>query len=413
MSVVGNEGRPAVSGLRSFGFVTNGAGHFFVDMCQGGLPLVIPFLLTRLDLSYSLAGLIITVAYITSSMTQPLFGVLRSAVWRRMALLAGVPLACGGLILAAHAPWYWLLLAMVVMASAGTAMYHPSGTERVHMVLEEREVTRGMSAFVLCGTFGFTTGSMIFSPLLAAFGVHATLLLLLPLVAMPLLLWRSLRQGHAASHAQVKPRPPAGIVLRKMWLPVLVMALRQWSVAGFLVLIPLYFTLERGRSELIGGWMIFAYQLGINVGTFLCGALAERLGFKPMTVGGLVLAVPLLAAFPYVGDWAAAGMLFGAGVLFAFPMLGIVMIGQTVMDGNKALSASLTMGLGVGLGGIASGTLGVVADHFSMHTALLCAALLPLVAAFVGLALPKAGKKPADESAAAEPVAQAGSESGN
>ncbi|HNW42047.1 MAG TPA: hypothetical protein PKN08_09130, partial [Opitutaceae bacterium] len=74
-----------------------GSGHFIVDLCQGVLPLTLPFLLTRLRLDYMQASLVVSTAYVTSSITQPAFGLLRWPWGRRATLWLGVPLACAGL----------------------------------------------------------------------------------------------------------------------------------------------------------------------------------------------------------------------------------------------------------------------------------------------------------------------------
>src|ERR1700753_729728 len=70
------------------------AGHFIVDMCQGTVPVMLPFLLTRMHLSYAQAGLVVTAAYLTSSVTQPLFGLIKVPLVQRFAMPVGVLLAC-------------------------------------------------------------------------------------------------------------------------------------------------------------------------------------------------------------------------------------------------------------------------------------------------------------------------------
>ena len=51
-------------------------GHMVVDIYQGALPAILPFLKDRLDLSYAVTGAILMVSSFASSMIQPLFGFL-------------------------------------------------------------------------------------------------------------------------------------------------------------------------------------------------------------------------------------------------------------------------------------------------------------------------------------------------
>jgi len=51
-------------------------GHCVVDIYQGALPAVLPFLKDELGLTYTVAGIILIMANITSSILQPVFGFL-------------------------------------------------------------------------------------------------------------------------------------------------------------------------------------------------------------------------------------------------------------------------------------------------------------------------------------------------
>src|SRR5208283_5870244 len=51
-------------------------GHLVVDIYQGALPAILPFLKVKLSLSYTMTGVIMMAANVTSSVIQPLFGYL-------------------------------------------------------------------------------------------------------------------------------------------------------------------------------------------------------------------------------------------------------------------------------------------------------------------------------------------------
>jgi MFS transporter, FSR family, fosmidomycin resistance protein len=103
------------------------AGHFATDFSNGALPALLPFLVTRFDLSYTAVGALMLVSALSSSIVQPLFGLWsdrRGAIWL---LPAGVVLAGGGMALAAASSEYWLCLVFVAISGLGTAAYHPEG----------------------------------------------------------------------------------------------------------------------------------------------------------------------------------------------------------------------------------------------------------------------------------------------
>src|SRR5262249_13026868 len=61
-------------------------GHLVVDMNQGAIPPLLPFLRTAFGLSYAASGVILLVASVTSSVVQPVFGYLADRAPRRWLL---------------------------------------------------------------------------------------------------------------------------------------------------------------------------------------------------------------------------------------------------------------------------------------------------------------------------------------
>ncbi|HJJ39587.1 MAG TPA: MFS transporter, partial [Methanocorpusculum sp.] len=51
------------------------AGHFIIDLYTPILPIILPFLIEGMGISYFLAGLVVTVFNVVSSITQPFVGI--------------------------------------------------------------------------------------------------------------------------------------------------------------------------------------------------------------------------------------------------------------------------------------------------------------------------------------------------
>src|SRR5215210_5319119 len=105
------------------------AGHLGTDFANGALPALLPYFKDRFGLSYTLAALLMLAQAVSSSVVQPLFGLWsdrRGALWL---LPGGVAVAAIGIALAADAPSYGLVLALVVVSGLGVAGVSPGRIE--------------------------------------------------------------------------------------------------------------------------------------------------------------------------------------------------------------------------------------------------------------------------------------------
>src|SRR5215216_1788931 len=130
------------------------AGHLGTDFANGALPALLPFLVDRFDLSYTLAATLMLASALSSSVVQPLFGLWsdrRGAIWL---LPAGVALGGVGIALAADAPTYWLVVTLVVVSGLGVAAFHPEGSKFAAFVSGRRRAT-GMAWFSIGGNLGY------------------------------------------------------------------------------------------------------------------------------------------------------------------------------------------------------------------------------------------------------------------
>ena len=79
-------------------------GHLVVDIYQGALPAVLPFLKDRFGLSYAMTGLILMASNFTSSILQPVFGYVSDRKAMSFLLPLGLLAAGIGFALLAYSP---------------------------------------------------------------------------------------------------------------------------------------------------------------------------------------------------------------------------------------------------------------------------------------------------------------------
>ena len=107
-----------------------------------------------------------------------------------------------------------------------------------------------------------------------------------------------------------------------------------------------------------------------------------------MLVGTQMLLLPLLVALPLVGGAArrAARARSASSTIASFSIT--IVLGQAYLPNRVGLASGVTLGLAIGLGGVAATALGVVADAEGLHAVLWTIAVLPVPSILLALSLP-------------------------
>jgi FSR family fosmidomycin resistance protein-like MFS transporter len=363
------------------------AGHLGTDFANGALPALLPFLTDRFSLSYTLAAVLMLASTASSSLVQPLFGLWsdrRGALWL---LPAGVAVAGVGIGLAAAMPSYWLVAVLVVVSGLGVAAFHPEGSKFAAYTSGEKRAS-GMSAFSIGGNIGFALGPIAATPLVIAFGLGGGLLLAVPclaiaalLVAVTPFLRTFVPERGARREAAGEDRPGALMLLLG------VIGFRSLAWFGLITFVPLY-EVSLGHSKAHGNHLLSLMLLAGGIGTIAAGPLADRVGRRPVLIGSLALAAPLTLVFITVGGVVGAIALCGVGIC-VIGTFGVTMVmSQEYLPRHIGTASGLSIGLSIGLGGIAAVALGALADTADLRASLYVCAAAPLAGLALTLLLP-------------------------
>src|SRR5436190_6912977 len=364
------------------------SGHLATDFANGALPALLPFFVDKFALSYTLAAAIVLASAVSSSIVQPLFGLWsdrRGAIWL---LPGGVALGGIGIALASVAPTYSLVLVCVVVSGLGVAAFHPEGSKFAAFVGGRRRAS-AMSLFSVGGNLGFALGPVVATPLVLAFGLRGGLLLALPCLAIAAALVAATRFLRTfAPDREAAERAGRGADRRGALALLLgVIAFRSLAWFGLVTFVPLW-EVSIGHSKAHGNRLLSLMLLAGAIGTVVAGPAADRLGRRPILIGSLVATAPLIAVFIAVGGvpGAIALVLVGACVIGTF---GVTMVmSQEYLPRHIGMASGLSVGLSIGLGGIAAVALGVLADAVVLRGALWVCAGAPLAALALGVLLP-------------------------
>jgi FSR family fosmidomycin resistance protein-like MFS transporter len=364
-----------------------GSGHLAVDFANGTVPALLPFLVDRFDLTYTLAAGLMLASTVSSSVIQPLFGLWsdrRGAIWL---IPGGVAVAGAAIALAADAPSYWLVVLFVVVSGIGVAAFHPEGSKFAAYASGHRRAS-GMSAFSVGGNMGYALGPVVATPLVLVFGLAGGLLLALPTLAIAVALFLAVPflagfepTGDGRARGEGEDR------LGAMALLLGVIAFRSLAWFGLVTFVPLW-EVSLGHSKAHGNHLLSLMLLAGGLGTVVAGPVADRLGRRPVLLASLLASGPLILVFVAVGGVPGAIALaaVGACVIGTF---GVTMVmSQEYLPRHIGMASGLSIGLSIGLGGVAAIGLGALADAVDLRTSLYVCAAAPLPGLLLGLLLP-------------------------
>ena len=364
------------------------AAHLMNDLMTTGIvaPLL-PLYKSAFHLNYAQAGMIVFVSYLTSSVMQPLFGYLtdrRPMVWL---LSFGVFLSSFGLAMTGSAPSFPWVLFFIGLSGLGSGAFHPEAARGTRLGAGE---TRGLAQaiFQVGGNAGQALGPMMIPLFLLHTGYHGLLwFLILAVVALVvtvrILPWYKERMDAQAkiSKEHVGKNNPFGMGLLTIFI-----VLRSWCQIGVAAFLPFFYAsrMTLGKAE----WLDFLFLFAGAVGTFVGGTLSDKIGQKKLLIFSMVIAVPFAWLLPHVHGVVAVVVLilFGFSVLSSFAVT--VVYGQWLLPKNIALASGLTIGLGVGAGGIGAELLGNISDTYGVSVVFNILSFLPIFAMLVTLFLP-------------------------
>ena len=358
-------------------------GHFVIDVAQGSLPAVLPFLKQMHALTYAQVAMIVLVGNLTSSIVQPLFGYLSDQVARRWILPLSVFVAGAGIAFVGLTPGYGAVLALVVVMGLGVAAWHPEGYKTATVVAGDRKAT-ALSWFSLGGNVGIAVGPPLMTALIVGFGAAGTLGMLVPSTLVGLLLLAALPMftREVMAPRALRARKEGATMPGAMALLILVVSVRAWTTLGFTTFVPFYYVDTLKADPRIVGVLLFVFLGAGALGTVVAGPIADRVGPRPFMTWVLLAALPFGVLFLLSSGPLAVVMLglFGAILTSSFSVS--VVLGQAYLPRHAGMASGLIVGFAIGLGGAGVTVLGRVADHWGVPTALWISALMPL-AAFV------------------------------
>jgi len=336
------------------------AAHLVTDLYSPVLPAILPLLIADQGYSFFLAGLIVTVYNLTSSMVQPLVGWVFDTRGFAFHISTTVLISATFISIVGLLDSYALVLASVAVAALGHAFFHPSALGTVSRLTRDASRGRITSYFVIGGNLGYAIGPICAGVAVGLMGLQGLVILIIPGIVMAVVLRRILPAPDRAAvpAAPVRTGRPA---YRAITLLIVASGLRAWAIFGSVAYLPTFLTL-RGTDLVTANLLVSAMLIAGVVGQLVGGILSDRYGRKEYTLVGLVAAVPPFFVFLTSSGIVSIIALMVFGFILWSTFAVTVAMAHEIAPGNVGLVSGLMLGLAVGVGGMGVAVTGWIAD---------------------------------------------------
>ena len=302
--------------------IGHGFSHFYMII----LPPLFPLLHAEFDVSWTALGLILTLYGLVSGVIQIPLGFWVDKVGARSILLWGFGIQAFAIVAAGYVDGYWPLLAAMVVAGVGNAVFHPADYAILSTRIPNSRIGRAFGTHLFASYVGWMVAPPVMLGLAQAFDWR-TAMVMTGLAGVAYLGVMILLREHLADAREPAARPgdgrkaPSGLALFShppvvlFFLFFLVLSIGGFGLQTFAVPSLMHLhgaTLEEANAALT--LFFLAGGIGILAGGFLADRVRRH---DHITAAAFVVGAFLTAAIGFVGIgvYAAIGLLF-VGAIF-------------------------------------------------------------------------------------------------
>lgn len=370
--------------------------HMLNDMLQSIISAVYPLLKDSLLLNFTQIGLITLVFQLSSSIFQPVVGLITDKRPQPYSLPIGMAFSMIGILSLSFAGSFIHVLIAVFLTGLGSSIFHPEASRLAYMA-SGGKTGLAQSIFQVGGNFGSSVGPLLALWIITPYGQqNIKWLSLIALVCIGIMLVISKWYKSNLYRLKSAKKDDSSIEKQSVYSSgkvafaitiLLILIFSKYVYMASLNSYYMFYLIDKfGVSVKDAQLFLFAFLFAVALGTIIGGPIGDRIGRKYVIWASILGTAPFALIMPHVGlVWTCILSIF-IGFILSSAFSAILVYAQELVPGKVGLIGGLFFGLAFGIAGIASAILGKIADETSIqHVYDICAylPLIGLVAAFL------------------------------
>jgi FSR family fosmidomycin resistance protein-like MFS transporter len=359
--------------------------HFLNDTMQSLIPSVYPILKVAYALDFTQIGIITLAFNFTSSLLQPVVGMVTDRKAQPFSLAVGMGSTFLGLLLLSFAHHYGVILLAAAMVGMGSAVFHPESA-RIARLASGGQYGLAQSIFQVGGNAGTAVGPLLAALVIVPFGQpsiawFSSIAFLAIVILFNIGRWYKPRI--VTKKAGAVARPEGGPTPTRVVVALVVLVALVFSKSLYTVSLSSYYTfylIEKFRlSTQTAQFYLFIFLAAQASGVFFGGPIGDRVGRKYVIWFSILGALPFTLAMPHAGLVGGAICSALAGFIMASATSAIIVFAQELMPHRFGMISGLFFGFAFGFGGLGAALLGRVADGMGIDFVYQVCAYLPAI----------------------------------
>ncbi len=353
--------------------------HFIHDVYSSFLAPILPLLIEKLSMSYTLAGFL-TIAQRLPSLFNPLVGLLADKVSLKYFIIFSPSITVIVMSLLGLAPSYILLIVVLLIMGFSASMFHVPAPVMIKHIAGNR-IGKGMSFFMLGGELARSVGPIVILGGVSLWGLEGTYRLIpFGLVASIALFIRFKNITVKKSTEEIKTKKVVLAFKKSLPLFIIIFGIIFFNsiLKGTLTTFLAVYLTDKGESLWYAGISLSIFQFAGAAGTFFSGTISDKIGRRKILIIASFLNPALLFLFIISNTIVSFFILLLLGFfLFSFTPVLLALVNESTSEFPTFLNG-IFMTINFLTSAVAIAIIGFSADMLSLHTTYLLSAVIGL-----------------------------------